>query len=91
MSTGRITERHAIRHFSTGWFSYAMTIRIKEENMIYLNEKRIAVIGIDHGYGNIKTANTITPTAITEYDTEPVFSGNILVYAHNNNEGSKPP
>ena len=42
-----------------------MTIRIKEENMIYLNEKKIAVIGIDHGYGNIKTANTITPTAIT--------------------------
>ena len=29
--------------------------------MIYLNEKKIAVIGIDHGYGNIKTANTITP------------------------------
>ena len=48
--------------------------------MIYLNEKRIAVIGIDHGYGNIKTANTITPTAIMEYDTEPVFSGNILEY-----------
>ena len=48
--------------------------------MIYLNEKKIAVIGIDHGYGNIKTANTITPTAITEYDTEPVFSGNILEY-----------
>ena len=48
--------------------------------MIYLNEKKFAVIGIDHGYGNIKTANTITPTGITEYDTEPVFSGNILEY-----------
>ena len=48
--------------------------------MIYLNDKKIAVIGIDHGYGNIKTANTITPTAVTEYDTEPVFSGNILEY-----------
>ena len=52
--------------------------------MIYLNEKKIAVIGIDHGYGNIKTANTITPTAITEYDTEPVFSGNILEYGRSN-------
>ena len=31
--------------------------------MIYLSEKKIAVIGIDHGYGNIKTANSITPTA----------------------------
>ena len=47
---------------------------------MYLNDKRIAVIGIDHGYGNIKTANTITPTGITEYDTEPIFSGNILEY-----------
>ena len=48
--------------------------------MMYLNDKRIAVIGLDHGYGNIKTANTITPTGITEYDTEPIFSGNILEY-----------
>ena len=48
--------------------------------MIYLNEKKIAVIGIDHGYGNIKTANTITPTGITEYDSEPIFTGNILEY-----------
>ena len=63
------TERHAIRRFGAGWFSYVMTRRIKEENMIYLNDKKIAVIGIDHGYGNIKTANTITPTAITEYDS----------------------
>lgn len=48
--------------------------------MIYLNEKKIAVIGIDHGYGNIKTANTITPTGITEYDSEPIFTGIILEY-----------
>ncbi len=39
-----------------------------------------AVIGIDHGYGNIKTANTITPTGVTAYDTKPVFEGNILFY-----------
>lgn len=24
----------------------------------------IKIIGIDHGYGNIKTANTVTPTGI---------------------------
>ena len=38
------------------------------------------IIGIDHGYGNIKTANTVTPTGITAYTSEPTFSGNILKY-----------
>lgn len=38
------------------------------------------IIAIDHGYGNIKTANTLTPTGVTSYDTEPIFSGNILKY-----------
>ena len=40
----------------------------------------IKIIGIDHGYGNIKTAGTVTPTGITASDTEPVFAGNILHY-----------
>ena len=38
------------------------------------------IIAIDHGYGGIKTANFVTPTGITAYDTTPVFSGNILKY-----------
>lgn len=38
------------------------------------------IIGIDHGYGNIKTAGTVTPTGITPSNTEPVFAGNILHY-----------
>ena len=29
---------------------------------------------------NIKTANTVTPTEVTTYKTEPIFSGNILEY-----------
>ena len=40
----------------------------------------IKIIGIDHGYGNIKTAGTVTPTGITASDTEPVFAGKILHY-----------
>ena len=40
----------------------------------------VRIIAVDHGYGNIKTANTITPTCVTAYDTEPVFSGNILEF-----------
>ena len=42
--------------------------------------KGTRIIAIDHGYGNIKTANTVTPTAITAYDSPPVFTGNILEY-----------
>lgn len=40
----------------------------------------IKIIGVDHGYGNIKTANTVTSTGVTAYETEPIFSGNILEY-----------
>ena len=52
------------------------------------------IIAVDHGYGNIssrtstgfsyarwaKTANTVTPTGITAYEAEPIFTGNILEY-----------
>ena len=40
----------------------------------------IKIIAVDHGYGNIKTANTVTHTGVTAYETEPIFSGNILEY-----------
>lgn len=40
----------------------------------------IKIIGIDHGYGNIKTASTVTPTGVIVSDTEPTFDGNILFY-----------
>ena len=42
--------------------------------------KNTTIIGIDHGYGNIKTAGTVTPTGITAYDSEPTFAGKILHY-----------
>ena len=45
------------------------------------NYKSTKIIGIDHGYGNIKTAGSVFHTGITEYDSEPAFSGNILEYA----------
>ncbi len=40
----------------------------------------IKIIGIDHGYGNIKTANTVTPTGIVGSTTRPTFGSNILRY-----------
>ncbi len=38
------------------------------------------IIGIDHGYGNIKTANHIFRTGIAVFETEPVFQTNMLTY-----------
>ena len=42
--------------------------------------KDFYIVGIDHGYGNIKTANSVTATGINVYETEPVFGGNVLSY-----------
>ena len=38
------------------------------------------IIGIDHGYGNMKTANCCFPTGITAYEHEPLFTADMLVY-----------
>ncbi len=38
------------------------------------------IIGIDHGYGNMKTANRCFPTGILAYDSEPLFTKNLLVF-----------
>ncbi len=40
----------------------------------------IKIIGIDHGYGNMKTANHCFPTGILGYDAEPLFTADMLVY-----------
>ena len=42
--------------------------------------KNNVIIGIDHGYGNIKTANHIFRTGVIASDAEPVFGTNILRY-----------
>ena len=38
------------------------------------------IIGIDHGYGNMKTANHCFKTGIIAYDSEPLFTADMLVY-----------
>ena len=38
------------------------------------------IIGIDHGYGNIKTANCCFKTGVTVYDKEPTFKENLLIW-----------
>jgi plasmid segregation protein ParM len=41
--------------------------------------KNTVIVGIDHGYGNIKTAQTVTPTGIMKLDTEPTFTDNVYL------------
>ena len=36
------------------------------------------IIGIDNGYGNIKTANCCFPAGLTAHNTEPVFKNELL-------------
>jgi len=44
------------------------------------NRGEPVVIGIDHGYGNIKTAHTCFKTGVAVYDKEPTFKSNLLIY-----------
>ena len=38
------------------------------------------VIGIDHGYGNMKTVNCCFPTGVLKSDKEPIFINDLLVW-----------
>ena len=44
------------------------------------NNETVMVIGIDHGYGNMKTATRCFPYGVARYDKEPIFQNNLLVY-----------
>lgn len=48
--------------------------------MTFMNNTSPIVIGIDHGYGNIKTAHCCFKTGVACYDKEPTFKSNLLVY-----------
>ena len=47
-------------------------------NLFHNNEP--VVIGIDHGFGNIKTANCCFKTGVAAYDKEPTFKSNLLIF-----------
>lgn len=48
--------------------------------MNLINHSEPVIIGIDHGYGNIKTAHCCFKTGVAAYDKEPTFKNNLLVY-----------
>ena len=37
------------------------------------NNETVTVIGIDHGYGNMKTATRCFPSGVARYEKEPIF------------------
>lgn len=43
-------------------------------------EERIEIIGIDHGWSNIKTANHVFISGVKEMSTEPVLQDNLIKY-----------
>ena len=53
--------------------------RQKGQTMNYMNNNPI-IIGIDHGYGNIKTAHCCFPTGVIISDKEPTFKSLSLIH-----------
>ena len=51
----------------------AESINAKIEVFFMRELRNTKIIAVDHGYGNMKTANTVTPTGIKAYETEPLF------------------
>ena len=49
-------------------------------NFFNHNANEQIIIGIDHGYGNIKTANFCFKAGVAAFDQEPTFKNNLLVY-----------
>ena len=46
----------------------------------YNTPNRPVIIGLDHGYGNMKTAHACFQTGVTRHEKEPTFEGNLLFY-----------
>ena len=42
--------------------------------------KNMQIIGIDNGYGNLKTASGIFPASVLTFDHEPAYAQDLLVY-----------
>ena len=47
---------------------------------MFMNSNRPIIIGVDHGFGNIKTAHTCFKTGVTVHDKEPTFKSDLLIY-----------
>ena len=53
---------------------------MRRKGLIMKTIHNTKIIGIDHGYGNMKTVNFCFPSGITAYGHEPLFTADMLVY-----------
>ena len=47
---------------------------------MFMNSNRPIIIGVDHGFGNVKTAHTCFKTGVATHDKEPTFKSDLLIY-----------
>ena len=55
-------------------------IQRKGFSMNILNHNAPTIIGIDHGFGNVKTAHTCFKSGVTAHGKEPTFKSDLLIY-----------
>jgi len=75
-----ITINHFVTHHRNGESPYANMLANFNNTNGNTTKNPTVVIGIDHGYGNIKTANTCFRAGVTVYDKEPFFIIGSLQY-----------
>ncbi len=46
----------------------------------YNTPNRPVIIGLDHGFGNVKTAHICFQAGVTKHEKEPAFKSNMLVF-----------
>ena len=69
-----------IKDFIDACAAFLADGRMRRKGLIMKTINNTKIIGIDHGYGNMKTANFCFPTGITAYEHEPLFTADMLVY-----------
>ena len=55
-------------------------INTRMNNLIETSADPVVILGIDHGFGNIKTAHACFRAGVTACDHEPTFRSNLLVH-----------
>ena len=71
-----VTKNNANVGLRVGEREDFMTEKIREYNA----PNGSMIIGIDNGYGNMKSARRCFPIAVTKYDSEPVLSRDYIEY-----------
>ena len=64
----------------TGKYHHRQSGKTGRKEQLMKTMGNIRIIGVDAGYGNMKTANFCFRTGVDRYDTEPLFNREMLIY-----------